>query len=230
MAGRFSGDCWAAYWADHAAGECEGRGAVRRIRALFFLLASLAASTSVYLAQAGSPDSVRDVIQAARSQIGKTIIYDGSYKKIAYPGGDVPIERGVCTDVMVRAFRAVGIDLQVLVHEDMKAAFSQYPKAWGLAGPDANIDHRRVPNLAVFFRRHGLSLRPTETPSDYFAGDIVTWMLPSGYPHIGLVSDAWSPGHERPLVIHNIGQGTQEEDVLFMYHITGHYRYFGQER
>lgn len=201
---------------------------MRGMKACFLLLTLLAAFPLGYLAQAGSPDSVRDVIQAARSQIGKTTIYDGSYKKIAYPGGDVPLERGVCTDVLIRAFRAVGIDLQVLVHEDMQSAFSQYPKAWGLAGPDSNIDHRRVPNLAVFFRRHGLSLRPTETPSDYLPGDIVTWMLPSGYAHVGLVSDAWSPGHERPLVIHNIGQGTQEEDVLFMYHITGHYRYFGQ--
>ena len=203
---------------------------MRRIQARFLLLVLLAAFPPGPPAQAGSPDTVRDVIQAARAQIGRTVIYDGSYRRIAYPGGDVPLERGVCTDVLVRAFRAVGVDLQVLVHEDMQSAFSQYPKTWGLSRPDANIDHRRVPNLAVFFRRHGISLRPTKTPSDYIPGDIVTWMLPSGYPHIGLVSDSWSPGHERPLVIHNIGRGTQEEDVLLTYHVTGHYRYFGQRR
>ncbi len=183
---------------------------------------------SAYLAEAQSHGSIAGVIRAARSQIGKTVIYDGSYRKIAYPGGDVPMERGVCTDVLIRAFRAAGIDLQVLVHDDMKAAFSQYPKLWGLRWPDSNIDHRRVPNLAVFFKRHAKSLAPTRIPSDYSPADIVTWLLPSGYPHIGLVSDEWAPGHERRMVIHNIGLGTQEEDVLFLYKITGHYRYFGQ--
>ncbi|MEW6757848.1 MAG: DUF1287 domain-containing protein [Acidobacteriota bacterium] len=166
------------------------------------------------------------VLSAARSQVGVTTIYDGSYRVLAYPGGDLPAERGVCTDVLIRAFRAAGADLQRLVHEDMARAFSAYPNLWGLAGPDPNIDHRRVPNLAAFFRRQGASVPVTDRPSDYLPGDVVTWRLPSGLPHIGLVSNARAPGTDRPLVIHNIGQGTREEDVLFAYVLTGHFRYF----
>ncbi len=193
-------------------------------------LAAIILSAAVAGAQPARESEVAAVIEAARSQIGRTVIYDGSYQRIAYPGGDVPMERGVCTDVLVRAMRAAGVDLQRLVHEDMTAHFGQYPHPWGLSRPDANIDHRRVPNLAVFFRRHGLSLPSARVPADYLPGDIVTWMLPSGYPHIGLVSDRWSEARGRPLVIHNIGGGTQEEDVLFAYTITGHYRYFIQRR
>ncbi|MEW5763636.1 MAG: DUF1287 domain-containing protein [Acidobacteriota bacterium] len=171
-------------------------------------------------------EKIAAVLAAARSQIGVTTVYDGSYRRLPYPGGDLPAERGVCTDVLVRAFRAAGVDLQRLVHEDMTRAFSDYPNLWGLAGPDPNIDHRRVPNLLTYFRRQGASVPVTDRPSDYLAGDVVTWRLPSGLPHIGLVSSARAPGTDRPLVLHNIGRGTREEDVLFAYVLTGHFRYF----
>lgn len=179
-------------------------------------------------AQVGRPDSAAVVLDAARAQIGKTIFYDGSYRKIKYPWGDIPLDRGVCTDVLIRAFRAAGVDLQVLVHEDMTRAFGAYPKAWGLSRPDANIDHRRVPNLKVFFERRGKALPISALSEAYLAGDIVTWRLPSGVPHIGLVSSATVSNGPRHLVIHNIGRGVQEEDTLFIYPITGHYRYFAK--
>jgi uncharacterized protein len=164
------------------------------------------------------------LVDAAREQIGVTIIYDPSYQNIDYPGGDVPAERGVCTDVIVRAYRRLGIDLQVLVHQDMAVAFDAYPQLWGLSRTDRNIDHRRVPNLAAFFARHGDTRPVSPRGRDYAAADIVTWRLSSGVPHIGVVSDRISEAGE-PLVIHNIGQGTVEEDVLFAYTITGRYRY-----
>ena len=193
----------------------------------WFAVACLAvlASAMSSRAQSGRGDEVSAVIAAARSQIGRTTIYDGRYQRIAYPGGDIPLERGVCTDVIIRAFRAAGYDLQVLVHEDMEAAFDRYPKAWGLTRPDPNIDHRRVPNLATYFRRHGRSLATATDPAAYAPGDIVVWRLPSGVPHIGLVSSSFASGTARPLVIHNIGEGTREEDVLFAYTITDHYRF-----
>lgn len=167
-----------------------------------------------------------DVAAAAREQIGVTVLYDPSYRQLAYPGGDVPIERGVCTDVVVRAFRRIGIDLQALVHRDMRAAWKTYPHpaGWGSTRPDPNIDHRRVPNLATFFARHGQSLPPSRTPADYAPGDIVTWTVPPGLPHIGLVADLRSPAGV-PLVIHNIGAGTRMENRLFAWPLTGHYRY-----
>ncbi len=149
--------------------------------------------------------------------------YDGSYRSISFPGGDVPIEQGVCTDVIVRAYRAAGVDLQLLVHEDMSRAFEAYPPHWGLTGPDPNIDHRRVPNLATFFDRHGRRLPVSSRAEDYEPGDVVTWRLPSGVPHTGLVSDRVPNG--TPLVVHNIGAGARVEDVLFAYEIMGHYRY-----
>lgn len=201
----------------------ERRRAVLAGRALLALLALAGLRIPEW---AGTPDAVAAVVAAAREQIGRTVIYDGSYRKLAYPGGDIPIERGVCTDVLIRAFRRAGCDLQVLVHEDMAGNFAAYPHAWGLTAPDANIDHRRVPNLATFFRRHGGALPVTRNGAAYLPGDIVTWRLPSGVPHIGLVSTAWAPEGGRRLVLHNIGQGTREEDVLFVYPITGHYRYF----
>ena len=164
-----------------------------------------------------------DIAVAAREQIGRTLIYDPAYERIAYPMGDVPLARGVCSDVVIRALRAVDIDLQRLVHEDMKANFSSYPSDWGLARPDRNIDHRRVPNLQTWFTRQGWSLTPSQSASAYQAGDLVTWMLPGNLPHIGIVSDrtGW---RGTPLVIHNIGSGTREENILFSYPITGHYR------
>lgn len=190
------------------------------------LLALLALAGLRIPAGAGTPDAVATVVAAAREQIGRTVVYDGSYRKLAYPGGDIPMERGVCTDVIVRAFRRAGCDLQVLVHEDMARDFGSYPHAWGLTSPDANIDHRRVPNLVTFFRRHGQALPASHDGATYLPGDIVTWRLPSGVPHIGLVSTGMAPGGGRRMVIHNIGAGTQEEDVLFLCPVTGHYRYF----
>jgi uncharacterized protein YijF (DUF1287 family) len=176
------------------------------------------------LAALAAPPSPEARVTAARAQIGVTRRYDPTYTRLKYPGGDVPLERGVCTDVIIRAYRAQGFDLQRAVHEDMRRAWEAYPRAWGLPRPDANIDHRRVPNLAVFFTRRGHSLPATRQPGDYQPGDVVTWRLASGVPHIGLVSDRKSAAGT-PLVIHNIGWGTQEEDRLFAYAITGHYRF-----
>lgn len=169
---------------------------------------------------------VATLVAGAVEQVGKTPGYDPSYRRIAYPGGDVPIETGVCTDVVIRAFRHAGIDLQVLVHEDMKASFSAYPQSWGLRRPDPNIDHRRVPNLATFLRRRGMAVPITRRGADYLAGDLVTWRLASGVPHIGIVSDRPVPRSDRRAIVHNIGAGTRLEDVLFAFEITGHYRYF----
>ena len=163
------------------------------------------------------------LVTAARSQIGVTVGYDPEYRAIAYPGGDVPPSTGVCTDVVTRALRAQGFDLQKAIHEDMGAHFSAYPHQWGLRAPDANIDHRRVPNLMTFFKRRGWERPATADAADYQPGDVVTWNLGGGITHIGLVSDA-KTAEGRPLVIHNIGQGTREENVLFAFKIIGHYR------
>ncbi|HOD32721.1 MAG TPA: DUF1287 domain-containing protein [Holophaga sp.] len=170
----------------------------------------------------GGPEA--GLVAAARSQIGVTVRYDGAYQRLAYPGGDVPLDRGVCTDVVVRAYRVLGVDLQVLVHQDMARHRAAYPNLWGVRGTDRSIDHRRVPNLAVFFTRHGHRLTVSRDPKAYRPGDLVTWMLPGNLPHIGIVSEARSPGGV-PLILHNLGRGTQEEDLLFRYPITGHFRY-----
>ncbi|HJW09888.1 MAG TPA: DUF1287 domain-containing protein [Holophagaceae bacterium] len=183
------------------------------------LIPLLFASASILFADPG-----RDLAEAARTQIGVTLHYDSRYRKLAYPGGDLPMDRGVCTDVVIRAYRRLGIDLQVLVHQDMAKAWDAYPKGWHMKSTDTNIDHRRVPNLATFFSRHGRSLGVGTDPKDYLPGDIVTWRLTSGVPHIGLVSDRRSDAGT-PLVIHNIGWGAMEEDRLFGFAITGHYRY-----
>ena len=169
------------------------------------------------------------LVSAARQQTQSRVTYDGSYQRIPYPMGDVPADRGVCTDVVIRAYRAIGIDLQQLVHEDMRANFSAYPRAWGLGKPDPNIDHRRVPNLQKFLERAGAKLASTIRADDYQPGDLVTWMLPGNLPHIGIVSDRDVSGADRPLVIHNIGAGPQEEDMLFAHKITGHYRFRVQQ-
>lgn len=168
--------------------------------------------------------SLACLAEAARGQIGVTLIYDGSYQRIAYPSGDVPIERGVCTDVVVRAYRVLGVDLQQRVHEDMRAHFGKYPRNWGLNRTDRNIDHRRVPNLATYFTRHGQSLGTQGADADFLPGDLVTWRLPNNLPHIGVVSEQ-RHASGRPLILHNIGAGTREEDVLRVFEITGHYRY-----
>lgn len=161
--------------------------------------------------------------EMARKQIGVTVYYDGSYESIPYPGGDVPIERGVCTDVVIRAFRELGYDLQKAVHEDMRAHFSVYPKKWGLKRPDANIDHRRVLNLQTFFTRKGWAVSITDKAADYLPGDLVTCTVGENLPHIMIVSDKKN-GRGEPFVIHNIGRGTQEEECLFTFPITGHFR------
>jgi uncharacterized protein len=164
------------------------------------------------------------LVRKAREQIGVTVHYDPAYRKLSFPGGDVPPDRGVCTDVLIRAYRHLNVDLQELVHRDMKRAWSAYPKHWGLTRPDTNIDHRRVPNLAAFFTRQGSKLSAARDPAAYKPADIVTWLLSPGVPHIGIVSDKRSAAGV-PLVIHNIGRGTLEEDILLRFEITGHYRY-----
>jgi uncharacterized protein len=151
--------------------------------------------------------------------------YDPSYFVIAYPNGDVPANKGVCTDVIIRAYRKMSIDLQKDVHEDMVQNFSIYPKDWGLKKPDKNIDHRRVPNLRTFFARNGSSLKPTSNPDDYKPGDIVTWDLGKGIAHIGIVIKETTDDHKRHLIVHNIGNGQEKSDCLFSYRVTGHYRY-----
>lgn len=163
---------------------------------------------------------------AALERTKHTVIYNGSYVKIPYPNGDVPANMGVCTDVVVRAYRQLGIDLQQKVHEDMKRNFSQYPskRLWGLKSTDTNIDHRRVANLRVFFKRHGKSLPVSDNAKDYRPGDLVTWMLPGNLPHIGIVTDKVSASGI-PKIVHNIGLGPKLENMLFDYRITGHYRY-----
>lgn len=172
----------------------------------------------------GAQDEGPRLAAAARAQIGVTVLYDGAYRRLAYPGGDVPMDRGVCTDVVIRAYRVLGIDLQVLVHQDMARHRAAYPNLWGARGTDRSIDHRRVPNLAVFFARHGRRLPASRDPEAYRPGDLVTWMLPGNLPHIGIVSEARAPGGV-PLILHNLGRGTQEEDLLFRFPLTGHYRY-----
>lgn len=179
-------------------------------------------------APAGAKASTRagKLAAAAEDQIGRTVRYDPAYVRISYPGGDVPVDRGVCTDVVIRAYRdGLGIDLQRLVHEDMRANFGAYPKIWGLTRPDRNIDHRRVPNLQTFFRRCGAALAVSEAAAAYLPGDLVTMMLPGNLPHIALVSHHSNDDGTRRRLIHNIGAGTRLEDVLFTYPVTGHYRY-----
>jgi len=166
------------------------------------------------------------LVEAARAQVGVTVVYDGSYRRMGYPGGDVPRERGVCTDVVIRALRrSEKTDLQQAVHEDMLAHWSAYPhpRNWRLTKPDSNIDHRRVPNLMAYFSRAGYSLPLTALPADYLPGDIVAWNLGRGILHIGIVGDR-KAATGVPLVIHNIGAGTREEDLLFRFAVIGHYR------
>lgn len=163
-------------------------------------------------------------VSAARDQVGKTLSYDPAYATMKYPGGDVPIEKGVCTDVVIRALRAsLQMDLQKLVHEDMTAAFAQYPRQWGLRSPDSNIDHRRVPNLMRYFERQRYSLSVARKKEDYLPGDLVTCTVAGRLPHIMVVSDR-KDADGVPLVIHNIGRGAQEEPRLFEFPLTGHYR------
>jgi uncharacterized protein YijF (DUF1287 family) len=164
----------------------------------------------------------------AVEQTTQTTGYDGSYVRLDYPNGDVPLNTGVCADVIVRAFRKGGIDLQKELHEDMKKNFAKYPQKWGLGGPDANIDHRRVPNLMTWFDRQGRAQPITKDAKDYLPGDVIAW--DTGLPHIGIVSKIKVEGAERYAVVHNIGGGARIEDVLFTWTIIGHYRYFEQKQ
>lgn len=160
------------------------------------------------------------LVTDARQQIGKTLYYDPAYTALKYPMGDVPLVKGVCTDVIIRALRLQGIDLQQRIHEDMKKNFSVYPKKWGLKTTDRNIDHRRVPNIMTYFKHQNYTVKKQQ----YLAGDIVTWDLGKGLVHIGILSDRKSVGSNTPLVIHNIGQGTQENNILHQFKMIGHYR------
>jgi len=198
------------------------------------LLMSLLSGLVFLMAQYSNAENItsntgktRQLIAAAIAQTQDNVTYNGAYFKITYPMGDVPTQYGVCTDVIIRAYRKLGIDLQELVHEDMRGNFSLYPakKNWGQTKTDTNIDHRRVPNLQTFFTRHGKKLNASDKPQDYQAGDLVTWILPGNLPHIGIVTDRRSADGQRPLIVHNIGAGPQLEDMLFAYSISGHYRY-----
>lgn len=172
-------------------------------------------------------ETVRKMLESAVEQTRLTKSYDPNYTSIAYPNGDVAIEKGVCTDVVIRAFRGAGVDLQKEVHEDMLGNFGVYPKKWNLKAPDTNIDHRRVPNLETFFTRRGKSLPVTKIAEDYKPGDVVSWDLNGkGMTHIGLVSNFYNESTKRYSIIHNIGAGAQIEDVVFDWKITGHFRYF----
>ena len=173
---------------------------------------------------AAPPDWAAALVGAAKRQVGVTTIYDPSYVVLPYPGGDLPRERGVCTDVIVRAYRdAFGLDLQRLVHEDMARNFSAYPNRWGLAGPNASIDHRRVPNLRTFFRRQGAELPIEVNASAHQDGDLVSVKLPGNLDHIMIVAGRDDSG--QTLAVHNIGQGAQLEPVLFAFPHTGHFRF-----
>jgi hypothetical protein len=166
---------------------------------------------------------------AARDQVGVTVTYDPGYARLEFPGGDLPRDRGVCTDVVVRALRdGWGIDLQLAVNRDMAADFAAYPALWGLGAPDRNIDHRRVPNLQTLFARIGAEVPPSDGPVPYLPGDIITWSLPGNRDHMGIVSDRLGSGGT-PFILHNIGSGAQEEDILFAYPMTGHYRIGAEE-
>lgn len=173
----------------------------------------------------GQSDFYRELADSTLTLTEQYVVYDPSYFRLDYPNGDVPPNKGVCTDVVIRAYRKLRIDLQKEVHEDMKANFGQYPKNWGLSRPDKNIDHRRVPNLMKFFERYGTILSITHNAADYKPGDIVCWNLGGGITHIGIVSNKKAGNGKRPLIIHNIGSGQVAEDMLFDFRIIGHYRY-----
>ena len=185
-----------------------------KFRTFFILIMSLVINMQALAVKS------QQIVLDARQQIGQTLYYDPAYTTLKYPMGDVPMIKGVCTDVIIRALRLQGVDLQKLIHEDMKKNFAVYPKKWGLKSTDRNIDHRRVPNIMTYFNRQGYEIKD----KNYKAGDIVTWDLGKGLVHIGIISNQKSLVNSTPLVIHNIGSGTQENNILFDYKITGHYR------
>jgi uncharacterized protein YijF (DUF1287 family) len=206
-----------------------------RIRLLASSVVAVAIACSLLAAQSDSPQAASRALflqKLVAAAIGRTqhfVRYDPAYVRILYPNGYVPAATGVCTDEIIRSYRAVGVDLQKEVHEDMEQNFSAYLHKWHfpLAQPDTNIDHRRVPNLMVFFSRKGETLKISSDAADYSPGDLITWDLGGNVPHIGILVDQRSPLSGRYLIVHNIGQGPKMEDVLFHWKITGHYRYFG---
>lgn len=197
---------------------------------MLMLALALASSAQTPSADASArQEFLKKLVAAAEERTHHTVRYDPAYVRIPYPGGDVPADTGVCTDEVIRLYRAVGVDLQKEVHEDMEKNFSAYPRQrrWLNWHPDTNIDHRRVPNLLVFFSRKGETLAVTARPEDYLPGDIVAWDLGGGVLHIGIVVGEKSADGGRHLIVHNIGQGPKMEDELFQWKIIGHYRYFG---
>lgn len=194
------------------------------------MVCSCAWAQGVPALSASRHDFLRRLASTAKERTNHTVRYDPGYVRIPYPGGDVPADTGVCTDEVIRCYRVLGIDLQKEVHEDMVQSFSAYPRKWrwGLGKPDSNIDHRRVPNLMVFFRRKGESLPTSTRADDYSPGDLVTYDLGGNVPHIGIVVDR-KGANGRYMIEHNIGQGPRIEDVLFSWKITGHFRYYGPQ-
>lgn len=193
---------------------------MKKLTIIFFLI-NILTGTAV-LAQ---DDFYNRLADSAAVLTKQNVKYDPNYFKISYPNGDIPADRGVCTDVVIRAYRKVGIDLQKEVHQDMAANFSVYPKIWRMKTTDTNIDHRRVPNLMCFFERKGTVCKISTDAKDFLPGDIVCWNLRGGIKHIGIISNKKSNDQKRFLIIHNIGYGQVLEDCLFKFKITGHYRY-----
>ena len=214
------------------------RAGLKFARGVLFVLAVFPGSSVVAWFGAAQSNSISEgrrreflqhLVAAAVERTHHVVRYEPAYVRIPYPGGDVPADTGVCTDEIIRSYRSVGVDLQKEVHEDMAQNFDLYPRRWRwlLRRPDSNIDHRRVPNLMVFFSRKGESLSLSSRAEDYTPGDLVTWDLGGGVPHVGVVVDQKSSQGGRYMIVHNIGQGPRLEDILFRWKITGHYRYFG---
>ena len=206
------------------------RSALGALLAVAMAVSSCAATetpqSAVRRDDAISSPEVRKVVESALEQTRVTTGYTQEYVSLSYPGGDLPAHTGACTDVVIRAFRAVGVDLQKEVHEDMAKSFSAYPRKWGLKKPDRNIDHRRVPNLMTFFERRGRDVGISADASAYLPGDVVAWDLGGGVTHIGIVTAEYDEASGRFLIVHNIGAGARLEDVLFGWKVIGHYRYF----
>lgn len=192
------------------------------MRAIFIGILILLANLSL---QSQEDNFYKRLSDAAIELTKDKVTYDPTYFRITYPNGDVPKDKGVCTDVVIRAYRKLGIDLQQRIHEDMRSNFSKYPRKWGMKKTDRNIDHRRVPNQATFFTRFGTVKKISDKGDDYLPGDIVTWDLGRGLVHIGIVTNRKSADGKRPLIVHNIGQGQVLQDCLFSFKITGHYTY-----
>lgn len=191
----------------------------------FFFVTCVLVLVVTVCGQSGEDLFAEKLVSAALLLTEQEVVYDPGYYAIDYPNGDVPANRGVCSDVVIRAYRLQGIDLQREVHEDMAAHFESYPDIWGLSRPDANIDHRRVPNLMKFFERHGTEKAITGCAADYLPGDIVCWNLGGAVTHIGIIVNSRSRDGLRPMVVHNIGRGQVVEDCLFDFRIIGHYIY-----